>query len=129
MTSIMLPGILAQIAELVGEEAAHLVALANGGRRIYIPKPDNLKPGHWLVDTVGMDKARKIADAIGGGHIDLPLGRAGSRSRTWQAIAAATNEGRSIAATARLTGVDDATVSRHRAKLRTRRDDKQGSLF
>lgn len=129
MNTIPLPGILAQIAEATDEDAAILVARANGGRRVYIPRREGLKPGHWLVDAVGMDKAGKIADALGGGHIDLPLGPAGTRARTWRTIAEATRAGRSIAQTARLAGVDDATVSRHRAKLKSGGDDGQGSLF
>lgn len=121
-----LPGILADIADIVGEDAALLVARAGGGRRVYIPKPAYLKEGHWLVDAVGMDKAHAIADAIGGGQVDLPQGPAGGRAQTQRAIARALDEGLSCTTIVRLTGVDDSTVWRHKAR---RNSKKQGSLF
>lgn len=126
-----LPGILADIAALVGEDAALLVARAGGGRRVYIPKSAYLKPGHWLVDAVGMDKASVIADAIGGGELDMPQGPVGSRARTHEAIHRALDNGMSVTAIVRLTGVDDSTVWRHKARRRNRGSGggDQGSLL
>lgn len=120
-----LPGILAQIAEITDVETAFKVARAKGGRRVYIPTADRLKPDHWLVEAVGMDKARIIADAIvtsKGDAVDIPLGPAGNRKRIHQAIAQGVAEGRSVSSIVATTGVDDSTVFRHKAKIREERD-------
>lgn len=120
-----LPGILADIAAVAGDEAAVLVAKVAGGRRVYIPRPAGLRAGHWLVEAVGPDRARLIADLLGGGEVDLPLGPGGSRARTTRAIHRALDNGLSVTAIVRLTGVDDSTVWRHKA----RRKCRQGDLF
>ena len=125
-TRLHLPGVLAEIADAAGEDAAVLVAKVAGGRRVYIPRPAGLRPGHWLVEAVGPDRARLIAGLLGGGEIDLPLGPGGSRAQTTRAIHRALDNGLSVTAIVRLTGVDDSTVWRHKAK---RRKYRQGDLF
>jgi hypothetical protein len=76
-----LPGILAEIADIAGEDAALAVAAARGGTQVYIPpSPDR---DHWLSRLVGQQAARAIADrltcGVGGMRVDLPLGPKGAR--------------------------------------------------
>lgn len=113
--TLPLPGVLAEIAELAGESAAMAVARARGGTRAYIPSVDGLKDGHWLPQAVGMEAARRIAERIGGGEVDIPLGPyAGNRAAVRQAIRDGVQAGHSEAAIARLAGVADRTVRRHK---------------
>ncbi len=113
---LLLPGVLAEIASIAGESAAVAVARARGGTRAYIPGEDGLRDGHWLVAAVGMEAARAIARRLGGGDVDVPLGPyAGSRARIHQAIREGLRSGQSEAAIARMAGVADRTVRRHKS--------------
>lgn len=111
-----LPGILATIAEVAGRAAALQVAAAKGGsEKVYVPRPERLRPDHWLVQTVGLANARKIAGAIGGGRIDFPLGPfAGSRNHSRKALDQALAAGKSTATAAHLAGVHQRTARRRR---------------
>ena len=70
-----LPGILAEIEEIAGRDAAIALALALGGESLYVPRPNNVCPGHRLVDAVGVAAARAIAAHHQGETIDVPLAR------------------------------------------------------
>lgn len=70
-----LPGILAEIADLTGRNVALELALTFGGRILYIPKPDHLKPGHVLVDAIGIRAAALIAGQFAGNQFDVPKAR------------------------------------------------------
>jgi hypothetical protein len=133
VSGLALPGILGEIAEIAGEAAAMRVAQEKGGTRAYIPAPDNLPPTHWLVQAAGAEGARAIAARFGGGPVPVPLGPTGSRGRTWTTIRRALDEGASAAEAARLAGVDEKTVRRHRTRktagLGRVRDSRQGDLF
>jgi len=108
-------GILASIAEVAGEAAALQLAHAKGGQeRVYIPQPDFLRPGHWLVDLLGMDAAVAVAKRLGGGHVEIPMGETARRSRRWAVMNRALDEGKSAAEAARLSGTHQRTVRRHR---------------
>ncbi|CUW41123.1 conserved protein of unknown function (DNA binding 12-129) [Magnetospirillum sp. XM-1] len=125
-------GILAEIAEVAGTAAALQLAHAKGGlERVYIPRPDNLAPGHWLVDLVGMEAALAIAGRLGGGHVEIPLGPSAGRVRQWRIMRAALAAGKSGAAAARAAGLHQRTVRRHRNghSGNDGGDDGQGRLF
>lgn len=111
-----LPGILAEIAQIAGDAAALQVAAAKGGlEKVHFPHPGRLKPGHWLVEAVGIEAALRIAAVLGGAKLDIPLGPlAGSRNRARQALRRALGEGSSPAAAARLAGVHQRTARRHK---------------
>jgi hypothetical protein len=73
-----LPGVLQEIAEVVGEEAAFAIAAARGGTQVYIPP---VPPSdHWLCKLIGVELARLLADkltmGIKGLRLELPLGPA-----------------------------------------------------
>lgn len=129
---LMFTGILADIEEVAGAAAALQVAAAKGGSEAYIPMPENLRPGHWLVEAVGMEAAELIARRLGSGHVEIPLGPAGGhRGKVWAAIRKALADGKSAPEAARLAGVHQRTVRRHRnghsgAEVT---DPRQGDLF
>jgi hypothetical protein len=114
-----LPGILAEIARVAGPVSALRVARAKGGQRVYMLKEESLTPDHWLVEAVGMDKARAIARAFGRGHIDIPLGPSGTmaeaRAKIARALASGLEGGQSANQLARQVGVSRRTVFRHKS--------------
>lgn len=124
-----LPGILGEIAEVAGRDAALAIALVRGGRIIYIPTPSRLAPDHWIVQICGADAARAIAERLGGGEILLPLGPTGSRADTVALIKTGIARGLSNAAVAALARVTIRTVKRHRATARAAENDNQLMLF
>lgn len=120
-----LPGILAEIAEIAGREAAELVAQFKGGGRVYIPPSAGLRSDHWLATVIGPEKALKIAKALGdpiGYRVDIPLGPTCegarvARART-SAVLALTLDGASATAIAHRLGITDRAVRMIRKRLR-----------
>lgn len=113
-----MPGILADIADAAGSEAALAIAEQKGGVTAYFPKVDSLSAGHWLVQAVGMDAARKIARRVGGSRVEVPRGtQAGNRARVHSTIREGLVKGMPMAAVARLAGVSVRTVQRHKSRL------------
>ena len=120
-------GILAVIAEVAGEDAAELIAVAKGGNEnVYIPLPQSLTADHWLVALVGMPRAKAIAGCLGGGKMLIPLGETARAAKRAKVIADALKDGKSGAEAARLAGCHMRTVRRHRNRVE---DDSQGNLF
>jgi len=71
----ILPGILRDIAEVAGIQAAmDLCAAARGGRH-YFPTIPYLNDEHPLTKAVGRDAALRIAQAFGGEHHTIPTAR------------------------------------------------------
>lgn len=130
-----LPRLLAEIEQLVGLQAALLVASAAGGRRLYVPAADNLGARHWLVQAIGMDKARIVAQHLsagtGGMHIVFPLGPTGKRADQWKAVQDALAAGGSANQVAAATGMHVRSIHRHRNghSGAHRRHPGQPSLF
>lgn len=111
-----LPGVLAQVAQAAGLEAALQLAKARGGGRAYIPAPTALHERHWLVLAVGSHAARAIAAQLGGGEVEVPLGPyAGNRAAVWAAIERGLKDGLSVEQAARQVGVSARTVRRHKS--------------
>lgn len=70
----LLPGILQEIAELIGLPEALKLADHYGGVRLYVPL--TIPEGHVLAELVGMEAARKLSDRFGGmEHFDIPKAR------------------------------------------------------
>ncbi|GAM04828.1 hypothetical protein [Novosphingobium sp. MBES04] len=128
---ITLPGVLAQIADVAGEDAALAIAEARGGTQVYIPPV----PGadHWLTKLIGREAARAVADeltcGVGGLRVDLPLGPTGHAAQMRARIDAMIQEGRSERDIALCTGYSTRTIRRRRARLGKDGDDRQMSLF
>ena len=120
---MMYTGILAEIAEVAGADAAELMARVKGGNEhVYIPKPTFLADGHWLVNLLGISRATAIAKRLGGCRVEIPLGETAKAAQRAKVIETALAEGKSSATAARLAGCHMRTVRRHRNK-------DQGELF
>jgi hypothetical protein len=130
-----LPGVLQEIAELIGEAKALEIASRAGGTRIYFPATAGDK--HWLVECIGRDAADKLCGhfAVGGRRgqrIEIPLYVSGTYRQLVRAIAQRVHKlhdgGASATEIARKAGVTQRSVHRHRARHRGGKG-KQGRLF
>lgn len=127
----MLPGILAEIADVAGEDAAITIARAMGGAQVYIPPVPG--PDHWLTRLVGQERAGAIAERLTAGligrRVTLPLGPRRHdlprRAQLDRLIA----EGRSTRDIVLTTGYTTRRVEQRRAELRERGPDSQLKLF
>lgn len=131
-----LPAVLAEIAELIGEAGALMIAAKYGGRRVYIPA----RPGaseHWLIMTIGLANAEKLCSHFAvdgrGARIEIPLHVGGSYRQFLRQVSERLHQldadnlsSREIAAK---LGLTQRTVHRHRGRHRGGSDAKQGKLF
>lgn len=128
-----LPGLLGEIADLVGPEIALEIAHHRGGTRIDLPL--RAQPDHWLTKLVGFDAADKICRGLATTDADgktkgakrevLPLGPASARRAARRRARDALDRGASVREAAREAGLHERTLWRYKAKD----DDDQGSLF
>lgn len=130
-----LPGILAEIAEVAGEEAALAMAHARGGTQIYLPPVP--APHHWLCQLIGEAKAKRVCDLLTAGvgplRVDLPLGPVSKYNQMLAAdqavIDAMIRDQRSERDIALATRYSERSVRRRRAKLGKPADRRQISLI
>lgn len=128
-----LPGLLGDIADIVGPDIALEIARSHGGTRISIP-PD-AEAEHWLTKVVGYETADKICKGLstidGDGHRNgirgeiLPLGPASALRSARRRAQEALDNGASAREAAREAGLHERTIWRMKAKD----DDRQGELF
>ena len=71
----VLPGVLAEIAEIAGRDAALKLALAQGGNSIHVPQPEHIQLGHPLCEAMGLTPARKVARQFAGESLYIPMAR------------------------------------------------------
>ena len=125
-----LPGILAEIAAVAGEDAALAIAAARGGTQVYIP-PDPARD-HWLSLLVGHRMAVAIAERLTcgidvGRRVELPLGPTGSAAQARAKVDHLIRDGHlSERDIARATGYTTRGVRLRAAKIR---DDRQLPLL
>lgn len=128
-TSESLTGVLEEIAEAVGREAALAISEHYGGVRVSIPA--KLQNDHWLIKLIGTEKATELAEYFSVGSPDDPR-RTGIRDlivpiRKFGAISRVGVELRRLAlcdlqggeatrSTARKFGLHERTLWRWRAK-------------
>ena len=122
---IELPVVVAEIEAVAGHEAALKLSLAKGGKTVYIPR--EAKPGHWLVDVVGLEAAVKICEhyrvANTGVRLLIPIAKqAMQRRRLYEALEA----GSSASKAAEVAGMHERSAFRARRKIRSK---DQGELF
>lgn len=127
-----LPGLLGDIADIVGPEIALEIARQRGGTRVSIPA--SAEPDHWLTELVGPEIAEQICKGLstidGDGRRNgirgeiIPLGPASAMRAARQRAQKALDEGASGRAAAREAGLHERTIWRMKAK-----DKDQGSLF
>jgi len=126
-----LPGVLAEIAEVAGLDAALKIAERRGGASMSVP--GTITDDHWLVGLVGIEAARRLSAHFTSGQtsqdLEVPLGPTGSRRQLQTAIRRLLSEGNiagdEIARRLRIAG---RTVRRHKNALR-QKDRRQGQLF
>ena len=102
-----LPRDLAEIASLVGHEAAVTLAQRLGGSEVYVPRPAALTADHPIVSAIGESLAREVAARFAGESLYIPMAR---RAVVTSLIAA----GSSVSAVARCLGISQQTVRRYR---------------
>lgn len=130
MSHSWLPGVLAEIAEVAGLEAALAIADKRGGTKIYIPAHPS--GDHWLVQTCGLAAAKKICTHFTSGRgnieIDLPLGPRGSLAKTRARVDEMIASGATALQIALAVGYTTRGVRKRKAKMRAA-DKDQGRLF
>lgn len=74
-----LPGVLQDIAELIGLPGTLKLVETYGGVRLYVPK--KLDAAHDLARLIGLDRATLLAETYGGqDHFDIPRAVAATRA-------------------------------------------------
>lgn len=116
--SAELPGVLGQIAEIAGDEAAIRLANRFGGDRFYVPQVAT--PECELTKVVGLEAAKLIVASLGYGEVRCPLGPRTWENRLHNAIAMMLDRGCSNREIAIGLGVSDRTVSKYRALIEGR---------
>jgi hypothetical protein len=126
-------GILSDIADIVGSDAAYKVASSVGGTRVSIP-PRAIE-GHWLTDLLGFEQADAICRGLATLDPDgklrgvrdeiIPKGPAAIMRAARRRAKEALESGSSARDAARISGLHERTIWRMKAK----EDDGQGELF
>lgn len=132
--TVELPGVLQEIAEAAGVDAALAIARARGGVRAWFPAAP--RDDSWIVQLVGRAAAdaicAKLAQHGTAVQFDIPLGPAGSymAERRNRAIAmeAAIAGGLGTDAAARAVGAHRSTLKRFKRR-RGEKDDDQPKLI
>lgn len=126
-----LPGVLREIADAAGVEAAWSLARAHGGTRVYIPF--DVDAGHWLAELVGLEPAKKICAhfrvASTGTALLIPIARLGQQQ---ERLVKSLQAGLSASDAAAIAGMHERSAYRARARLKDeidRPDDKQFKLL
>lgn len=130
-----LPALLAEIAEVVGIEAALSIAEVKGGQAASIPS--RLRDDHWLVKAIGRERAETLSEHFCSGRsraqLDIPLGPTGSylgdRRRRAAVVRQALAEGATANEAARRAGITRRSVHRQKAERQRQLDEDQGKLF
>jgi hypothetical protein len=128
-----LPGILADIAEIAGNDAAFEIASAVGGTRVSIPA--RAQSGHWLVELLGFEQADAICRGLATLDPDgklrgvrdeiIPRGPASILKAARRRADEALKSGKSARDAARISGLHERTIWRMKAED----EDGQGELF
>jgi hypothetical protein len=135
-----LTGILAEIAEVAGPEAARKIQAARGGGRVRLPVI--YRPGCWLDEIVGETTARAIiahfaiCDAEGrpvSQQVRLTIGDAGTIGRALrqarETFARSIEAGYGVETAARRAGITERAGWKMKKRMAGHNDDGQGSLF
>lgn len=64
------PAFLRSVANAAGADIARALTNEFGGRRIYIPKRP--QPGQMLVESLGLEAVKRIAELFGGEVVEVP---------------------------------------------------------
>jgi len=122
-------GVFKELAEVAGVDAAIRLSALKGGVRVYIPESGALPEDHWLIEAIGQEPGRKIADRFGGGHFTVPMGPlAGNRNKMREIIRQALEAGMTVDQVAIACGVHRRTVLRHKSGPSPARKGTKGGV-
>lgn len=111
---------MAELAQVIGAEAAHMLALRFGGTRLYVPY--SIGEHHPISVAIGASAANALAMYAGGSALDIP--KQAARREKVRALA----RGRTL--TIAQIAVETSYTERHIYRLlRADRDDRQPGLF
>jgi hypothetical protein len=134
-----LPGILADIAEVAGLQAALALADQYGGTQVDIPR--HAHDQHWLVRCVGREAADRICAHMtimdadgrtrGARGVLIPRGPMALMRKARRRLADEIRAGRSVRDASRIAGLSERTGWYVKAEIdgQRRRDPDQGDLF
>ena len=106
MSGRPLPGVLAEIEELVGREKALDLALALGGQSIHVPRAENMASDHPLAVALG-GHAATVARRHAGECLYVPMARR-------ELVVHLTAEGKGTADIAAILRISKSAVRRYR---------------
>ncbi|MCO5082632.1 MAG: helix-turn-helix domain-containing protein [Rhizobiaceae bacterium] len=125
-----LPGVLREIADVAGVEAAWALARAHGGTTVYIPRDVDEK--HWLAQLIGLEPARRLCVHFRvrvGVDVLIPMARLGQQQ---ERLLRSLEAGLSAQEAASVAGMHERTAYRARARMKkdvVQPDDKQFKLL
>lgn len=128
--STLLPPKLAQIAEVIGVDAALKLSAAHPGIRIYVPK--QLPENHDLCVVLGVETARRFCQVYGGGDLVIPMARQAHREKLNQVILDELDAGTPAPELARKYGVHQFSIyqlAAERRRANARKQTSQQRLF
>ena len=64
---------LADLADVVGEEATRRLVSHFGGRRLYVPAPGVIGDSHPIAAVIGVEKARQLCEYWHGTELYFPI--------------------------------------------------------
>lgn len=108
-----LPGVLREIADVAGVEAAWALVQSHGGTQVYITHAPI--DGHWLIDAVGMEAALKICAEFGGLRLTIPQARI---SQQQERLVRSLLAGQSTREAVSVSGLHERTVFRAKKRLK-----------
>lgn len=113
-STMKLPGLLAEVEEIVGRDAAIRFAIACGGTRIYMPA--HIRAEHWLAEALGVSAAEILAKHFSNGHggvrLEVPMMPRGLQVKKLSDAGASSRE------IALKLGIHQRTVHRNRSFYR-----------
>lgn len=123
-----LPGVLRQMADLIGLQATLTIVKHYGGVRLYVPR--NMTPEHILAKMIGFPAACKLSKEYGGvDHFDIPRAVAAIRNARDADIARKLSMGKSARDLAIEYQMTERGINKVSERLGGVKNDKQAHLF
>ncbi len=123
---LLLPYLLTELAEVIGQGRALSFAQEFGGKRLSVPRRERMGADHRLVLALGREGADRLTDLYGGETIDVPMGPIGTIAEARRRMARALDSGATVDGAASAAGLHRRTAQRMRKRIK---DGRQGSLF